>query len=440
MEPGGNASPAAGERGVRAAPGARASASRPRERLLWSLAIFACALAVRGLEIRQLSGSLLYETIIGDGRNYDVWAREIVGGEWVGSQVFYQAPLYPYFLAAVYSAFGFEPAALRTVQAVLGAASCVLLAHAGWRFFSTPVGVAAGFLLALYAPAGFSDISVEKSVLDIFLVCLLLFVLGGIQGRPRTRQCVGLGVSLGALALTRENALALAGVLLPWLWLRPAPSRARRLAHAAAFLAGIALVLAPVVVRNAYVGGGFYLTTSQFGPNFFIGNNPDADGIYREIVTWRGDPRLERQDAFEVAERALGRQPTPAEVSAYFTRRALDYIRTQPGEWLALMLRKTVLALNSAEIVDTKDQYSHEDLSSVLRATGSAFHFGLLAPLALLGVFVTWPERRRLLPLHLLGLAYFATLVLFYVLARYRIPLVPILALFAAAGVVGFPG
>jgi tetratricopeptide (TPR) repeat protein len=124
-------------------------------------------------------------------------------------------------------------------------------------------------------------------------------------------------------------------------------------------------------------------------------------------------------------------------VSAYFTRLALDYIRSQPGDWLRLMLRKTLLAFNSAEMVDTRDQYSHEDLSSVLRATGSVFHFGVLAPLALLGGFVSWPERRRLLPLHLLFLAYTATLLAFYVLARYRIPLVPILILFAAAGVAG---
>ena len=122
-----------------------------------------------------------------------------------------------------------------------------------------------------------------------------------------------------------------------------------------------------------------------------------ADGTYRPVVFWRGDPRLERQDAFAVAERAMGRSLTPSEVSAYWTGRALDYIRSQPADWLALLLRKAFLTLNSAEMVDSKDQYSHADLSSVLRAAGWVFHFGLLAPLALLGVLVSWPERRRLI-------------------------------------------
>ena len=57
-----------------------------------------------------------------------------------------------------------------------------------------------------------------------------------------------------------------------------------------------------------YVGGGFYVTTSQFGPNFYIGNNPGADGTYQSLRFGRGAPEYERQDATELAERALGRQ------------------------------------------------------------------------------------------------------------------------------------
>ena len=74
------------------------------------------------------------------------------------------------------------------------------------------------------------------------------------------------------------------------------------------------------------VGGGFYLTTSQFGPNFYIGNNPHADGTYLSLRFGRGAPEFERQDATELAERALGRTLSPAEVSSYWTDRALDFI------------------------------------------------------------------------------------------------------------------
>ena len=52
---------------------------------------------------------------------------------------------------------------------------------------------------------------------------------------------------------------------------------------------------------------------------------------------------------------------------------------------------------------------------------------------------VTWPDRRRLWPFFALLAAYAASVVMFFVFARYRFPLVPFLLLFAAAGCVAAP-
>ena len=79
----------------------------------------------------------------------------------------------------------------------------------------------AGILLALYAPAIFADTTIQKSVLDLFFLCLALCLLGGVEGRARPGVLLGLGLSVGALVLTRENALVFAVVLVPWLVLRP---------------------------------------------------------------------------------------------------------------------------------------------------------------------------------------------------------------------------
>ena len=85
-------------------------------------------------------------------------------------------------------------------------------------------------------------------------------------------------------------------------------------------------------------------------------------------------------------------------------------------------------------MLDTESQESYADWSAPL-AVGSWFgHFGLLVPLAVLGVIVTWPDRQRLWILHALTITYALSVVMFYVFARYRYPLVPFLLLFAAAG------
>jgi len=407
-----------------------------------------------------------FSVLLGDSRGYDEWARRIAGGEWIGGDVFYQAPLYPYMLGVIYTIAGRHLLLVRVVQAVIGAASCVLLAFAAERLVSRRAGIAAGVMLALYAPAIFFDGLIQKSVLDMFFLCVGLSLIaritasrsGTVRLQPDRRGAwFALGLAMGALALTRENALVFILVIVGWALFAdnpaPIPSNprspttpnpkspipkplARRAKRAALFVAGLAVLLLPVAVRNAYVGGGFYITTSQAGPNFYIGNNPNADGTYQSLRFGRGAPEYERQDATELAERALNRTLTPAEVSSYWVDKALDFITSEPAAWLKLTARKTALLWNATEVLDTESQETHAEYSWPLKALGIVGHFGVLVPLALLGVVFTWPLRRRIAIVYALTLAYAASVVAFYVFARYRYPLVPMLMIFAAAGLV----
>lgn len=397
-------------------------------------AVFAAALAVRLIHVWQLGASPFADLLLGDSAEYDRWARELAAGDWLGSEVFYQAPLYPYLLGVVHALLGSDVGIVRVCQAVLGAGSAVLLAAAGGRFFSPRVGLAAGFVLALYAPAIFVDATLQKSVVDVFLLTGLLWLLSRtLDGAPAAGRWVGAGAALGALCLTRENALILVAALGLWLWLE---RRARRdwLRQAALAAAGVGLVLGPVAVRNGVVGGEWHLTTSQLGSNFYIGNGDGAHGSYRPLRYGRGDAAFERGDARALAEAAVGRDLTPAGVSRYWFGRTLDDVAAAPGRWLGLLIRKTALTFNAVEVVDTESQYAHAEHSLPLAATGWLTHFGVLAPLAVIGAAATWPRRRRLLPLYLMLGFYAASVIAFYVVARYRYPLVPFLVLFAAAG------
>jgi Flp pilus assembly protein TadD len=205
------------------------------------------------------------------------------------------------------------------------------------------------------------------------------------------------------------------------------------------FIVGLAIVLLPVAIRNYAVGGGFYLTTSQFGPNFFIGNNPNADGTYMSLRFGRGAPEYERQDATELAEHATGRTLTPSDVSSYWTDRALDFITAHPAQWASLIGRKLVLLVNATEMLDTESQESYAEWSWPLRLGGWFGHFGVLVPLAVLGMLLAWPERRRVVILYALTGVYSISVLMFYVFARYRLPLVPFFMLFAAAALCRIP-
>ena len=433
--------------------------------LLPASVIFATAFGIRLVHVLQMRSTPFFSILMGDSRGYDEWAQRIAGGEWWGREVFYQAPLYPYFLGAIYAIAGRHLLLVRLVQALIGSASCVFVALAASRLVSRRAGMVAGAVLAVYAPAIFFDGLLQKSVLDVFFVSLALWLIARIltvRLKPDLLW-LSLGLCIGGLSLTRENALVFIVVVATWALFgtvenakaaqhaRPNQSlrSSRSVRSLALFLFGLALVLLPVAVRNSLVGGGFYVTTAQFGPNFYIGNNPKADGTYASLRYGRGAPEYERQDATELAELAVGHQLMPAEVSSYWTGRALQFITSQPGAWLTLMARKAALLVNRSEMVDTEDQASYAEWSWPLWLLGPIAHFGVLVPLAVFGVFATWPERApnhasrrpwplrsRLWVLYALILAYAASVVLFYVFARYRYPLVPMLIVFASAGLV----
>jgi tetratricopeptide (TPR) repeat protein len=405
-----------------------------------AVAIFLFALALRFLHLFALRGSPFLEAKLGDAAAYDAWAHEIAHGAWLGDTVFYQAPLYPYFLGTLYAFVSVSPVVVRSLQAVLGALACALLASAGARLFSRGAGLAAGLFLATYAPSIFLETQLQKSVLDLVFVCLSLWLVTGLREAPGRPRALALGLASGALVLARENALALAAVWGAWLATLPGTSRSRRVALAAAFAAGLAGLLLPVALRNWWVGGEAHLTTSQLGPNLYIGNHPGAKGGYEPMRPGRGSAEFERQDATELAEAALGRPLSPAEVSAYWTARVVDFARSEPAAFLRLQLRKVGLFLSSTELVDSEDQYTTAEHSWVLRVTGWLGRFGVLAPLALLGVFVSWPRRRELWWLYAAIAVYAASVVIFYVFSRYRYPAVPFLTLLAGAGLAGVRG
>lgn len=420
-----------------AAPRARESAAG--RFVVPAVAIFVGAFLVRALNIWQLRAAPFFGYVGGDGRSYDEWAQEIVAGNWLGTEVFYQAPLYPYFLAVIYAVFDHDTVVVRFVQALIGAASCVLLALAARRFFDRRAGIVAGVMLSLYAPAIFYDGLIQKSVLDLFLLCLSLWIIAGLNLEATVRRWCGLGAAMGALVLSRENALVLFPAVLIWILFAFRPQGARRLVFAGCFLGAAAAVLLPVAVRNQVVGGEFHLTTSQFGPNFYIGNHAGADGSYKPLRPRRANPKFERLDATELAEQDEGRALAPAEVSAYWTRRALDDITDDPVRWLSLMGRKLALTWNAHELMDTEDLYTYAEYSLPLRLTRFVLNMGVLAPLALAGVWITWSRRRVLWPVYLMLATYAASVVLFFVFGRYRFPMVPFLVILAAGGLVGLP-
>lgn len=392
-------------------------------------AILAAALAVRLAHWWAVRDAPFVALLAVDAAEYDRWARELAAGDWLGRETFFQAPLYPYLLGVLYRWVGRSLDAVYLLQIVLAVAGCWALYRAGRAMAGEAVGFAAAALAALYGPFVFYDVQIGKESLAVTAVCFLLWVVAAARrGRGASPWLVA-GVLLGALALLRENALLMVPFLVPLCWSRE--DRWRGLARrGGAMLLGLALALTPVAARNWALGGGPLPTTSQGGVNLYIGNNPEADGTYRPLIPGRQEPALERRAPELLAERAVGRELTPAEVSAHWTRRALAWVADEPGAALRLQLRKLAMFWSWYEWPDAVDYYHLRRLSPPLRL--AAVELGGVTLLAAAGLW--WARRRpaALAPALLWVAGWTAATVVFFLFARYRLPAVPALLLLAA--------
>lgn len=394
------------------------------------LLVLLVASGVRLWHLLELSASPFGQRLVGDAEVYHGWARAILAGDWLSRSqgVFYQSPLYPYFLALLYSLFTPSPAVIFAAQAALGVGACLLLARTGRLLFSPFAGTVAGLGLALFGPAVFFEGVVQKTALDTFLLCGIFFLWAWLRQHFSLVKLSALGLLLACLAINRENALVVGGIFFLWVcW----QMREKRVALAT-FAVAFALPLLVVAVRNASVGGEWLLTTAQFGPNFYIGNHAKASGMYEPLVVGRGNPQFERADAKTLAEKALGKQLTDGEVSRYWAGKAWEFIRTAPGQWLLLFGKKLLLLVNGVEIADTDDFYGRRHYMVSLKLAFLTFPWVLVA--ATLGVFQVRAKLKELWVLVAYLAVYALSVAAFYVFARYRFPLVPVLLLFGGVG------
>lgn len=432
-----------------------AARERPARIMVPVCLVAALALALRLLHVYFTQrANPLAPALQLDAATYDRWARALAAGGDPGPTTLMQSPVYPWFVSLLYRVFGPSLAAVRVAQALLGTATCVLVALVTRRLFSSlAAAVVAGLVAALYAPFIFYEGMILPATLIVFLNALFLSIACA-GGKPGARRLLAAGIVLGAAVAANPPTLLIAPFALAHLAYASrgddggvsgeiagdarSSSRAPFVRAAAVATAGFAIAAAPLAVRNYLCADEFIPLTTGGGVNFYIGNGPGANGYY-SVPVYRGTPLggtpedQARMTAL-VAERETGARLSQSGVSRFWLGAALASIRDDPGAWTSLLWRKFQFFWNAYERANVENFYFHRRFPGVLRLP--LLTFGLVAPLALLGVFLTRGRRRRLWLLYGGILAYLATALAFYVLARYRLPALPFLIPFAAAAAV----
>lgn len=399
------------------------------------VAVVLTGLVVRAVHILQMRASdpLFFAPQL-DALYHHQWAMAVAGGVEFIRDAYFRAPLYPLFLGLLYRLFGVGMLAPRLVQAGIGAIGCGLLFLCGRRLFDSRTGLIAGLGMAVYPLLVYYD---GELLLEGLLVALVLagFALL-LRSREIDRQWILPGLAFGLAAITRPNVLAFLAVSPVWFLLEFRRGVGRRLLL---FFLGVLAPVAPVTIRNYIASRQFVPIAWQGGINFYIGNNPQSDGMTAIAPGSRGSWSGSYYDAKRRAEQALGRKLKGSEIDRYWAGRGLEFWRSDPGRAVILLLRKSYMWFSGYETSNERDIYFARRYfflgALVVNLTWLKLPWGLLLPLALAGAWFERRRRRRLLPVYLFVVAYSLSLVIFFVSARFRLPLVPFLLLLAAAGV-----
>ena len=395
--------------------------------------IFLLALVFRLIFLADFHHSPYFDNLMIDAASYDRWAQSIAAGDIAGDQVYYQAPLYPYFLGSLYTLFGRDLMAVRIVQAILGSITCALLLLLTTRLFSRRAGILAGAVAALYSTLIFQDLMILKSVIVFpFLTAALLRLTFAVEGK-RSAPYFQSGLLLGIAVCGRGNLLFSLPLLFLWLLYRDEAGFSRNsLRRGLFFLLGAALAISPVTARNKIVADDWVLTESDAGINLYVGNNPAATGIHTPPAEVRTVPEHEDTDALRLAESTLGKKLKPSEVSAFWIRKAIDFALSNPARELQLIFLKFRLSFNNYEVPDNYNQYYFARVSPLFRGFLPSFLW--ISPFALIGFVATLRKWRQIGHLHLFVTAYLFSLLAFYITSRYRLPIVIGMIPFAASG------
>ena len=390
------------------------------------------AAGLRGIYLwDNLTHNPFSRLLVLDSAHYDLWAVDIAKGNWLGKEVFLQAPLYPYLLGLLYWSVGRHLWLVYLLQHLLGLLNIYLVWRVGRRWFTERVALLAAALFAFYPLAPFIEGKVLVETLYLTLSLLLLDFAGELAERPGRLLAIGLGLVSGLATLTRANGSLLAVIAAGWLAWRLRGRGARvAVSRAGLVLAFTALVVAPVTVRNWVVGGCFVPVSAGGGVAFARSNVLGGRGGFEPAPELPDSVVRSLREISPLAEAELGHVPTAREVSAFWVRRTLAKLRERPADWRRLEAWKLL------RIMDSYEHGTENALSQERPLTPVLWSFflpaGVILSLGFVGMVAGWRRAGPRLLLYLYIAVTVAGMLAFAVVGRYRLPMMLVLAFFAA--------
>lgn len=342
-------------------------------------------------------------------------------------EVFYYQPFYySIFLPFAKLIFGsLSTFSVMGIQSLCGAGTVLLCGLSAAILYGRKAGIFAAVLsafsaiLILYTPYALIETSQAFWITLLFYLTLLAYRKSSLLFWAFS------GLILGISILTRGNSWCFLPVMILAVLFSGKIRYQRgklmkyRVAACALILLTAILPQIPYIVHNTSATGHFSGPSTAGGAVLALGNTPEAPPGGRDFHSGAGP--MEYPLAYKIWMDSEKDIPIP--------KRILDWAFSEPLAFAELTVRKMMLFWDYREIPNNISVDGNGSLSSIF----SSLRFiptGIIILLALAAFFIFFRrlrDRRKFLFLTLFIAFYCAATVAFYILARFRVPIIPLL-------------
>ena len=423
---------------------------------------FVVALAVRLINFMLLGG---HDAYFSEPDSVGFWA---LGSELAHPHTFsatlmsmtFRMPLYPLLLGGVQSLFGDGPWVAVLLQAIIDAGTCVLIAALG-ALVSEKVGLLAGLLAAFSTNLIILSTHILSDTVCLFFFTACLYVGARYIREPCARLALIAGLAGGVSLTVLPVPAILLLAAIPIVLIASLVHGRRLLASliaTALFIAGVALPVAPVMLRNVTLYRSWHLM-SQTGEHLAFWVVPLVTERAQGAPFQQTSDRLRSEYATRVAASSLNENSNPFwldDLKIEVARSAMAKLplKSYFGAWVegmvvnlaspAIILDPRVRELPKPSFYNTPGQtllvkaynyiFDNPELYQYLLVVGllSMLPFLILQAAGLLLLFRAYPRA---------AVCAASILVYFLVIngpvanAKYRLPMEPVLIVLTAIAV-----
>ncbi len=331
------------------------------------------------------------------------------------------APVYPWLVSFGQLLFHLRGHALaifaQVLNIIFSSLTCYPIYFLAKRIYGPSTALGATWLWAFLPTAILMPIEwTWDQSLSALLLCLLLCFTYHLGESSTPGHWAAYGLLWGVAALTNPTLSFLLPFFAAWLWAQRAkralPS-GRLLTRAVLFFV---LALLPWTIRNYFEMGGLFFVKSNFGVEFWLGNNPEIKDTFT--------PQLHPMRNYrEYTLLALNGEPVYSRLKQ---REALAFIEAHP---------RTFLRFCANRVVDTWTGKYDSLLDTYIQPLGAGriyfWYNTIFSVLAFAGLLAgLWTRARDSLPLAFCLLLFPIPYYIAHSSLRYRHPIDPVMTIF----------